>query len=122
MVSYALWLLESSHTSGVCHATMFFSISFSFRVVLQLFDQQDGLRRLVNLVGSQTSTRSRNASVTSRDLLLLLPQISTLEILNPEDNVSVMSDDQVFSSRQTAKHTCMALRRYGRLTSFCLMC
>lgn len=50
MVSYALWLLESSHASGVCHATMFFSISFSFRAVLQLFDQQDGLRRLINLV------------------------------------------------------------------------
>ena len=50
MVSYALWLLESSHAAGVCHATMFFSISFSFRAVLQLFDHQDGLRRLVNLV------------------------------------------------------------------------
>ncbi|XP_029991164.1 DDB1- and CUL4-associated factor 1-like isoform X2 [Sphaeramia orbicularis] len=87
MVSYALWLLESSHASGVCHATMFFSISFSFRAVLQLFDHQDGLRRLVNL-------------------------ISTLEILNTEMNAVVMSDDQIFSSRQTAKHTCMALRRY----------
>uniref|UniRef100_A0A669EXR0 DDB1- and CUL4-associated factor 1 n=1 Tax=Oreochromis niloticus TaxID=8128 RepID=A0A669EXR0_ORENI len=86
-VSYALWLLESSHASGVCHATMFFSISFSFRAVLQLFDQQDGLRRLVNL-------------------------ISTLEILNMESELSRLSDDQVFSSRQTAKHTCMALRRY----------
>ncbi|XP_030581654.1 DDB1- and CUL4-associated factor 1-like isoform X3 [Archocentrus centrarchus] len=87
MVSYALWLLESSHASGVCHATMFFSISFSFRAVLQLFDQQDGLRRLVNL-------------------------ISTLEILNMENEVSRLSDNQVFSSRQKAKHTCMALRRY----------
>ncbi|XP_069371516.1 DDB1- and CUL4-associated factor 1-like isoform X2 [Paralichthys olivaceus] len=87
MVSYAVWLLESSHASGVCHATMFFSISFSFRAMLQLFDQQDGLRRLVNLV-------------------------STLEILNRESEVSIMSDDQVFSSRQTAKHTCMAIRRY----------
>uniref|UniRef100_A0A3Q1ATS5 DDB1- and CUL4-associated factor 1 n=1 Tax=Amphiprion ocellaris TaxID=80972 RepID=A0A3Q1ATS5_AMPOC len=87
MVSYALWLLESSHASGVCHATMFFSISFSFRAVLQLFDLQDGLRRLVNLV-------------------------STLEILKTENEASLMNDDQVFSSRQTAKHTCMALRRY----------
>ncbi|KAK5873153.1 hypothetical protein PBY51_013791 [Eleginops maclovinus] len=86
-VSYALWLLESSHASGVCHATMFFSISFSCRAVLQLFDRHDGLRRLVNLV-------------------------STLQILNTESEVSLMSDDQVFSNRQTAKHTCMALRRY----------
>ncbi|KAK6318699.1 hypothetical protein J4Q44_G00099100 [Coregonus suidteri] len=87
MVGYALWLLECSHASGCCHATMFFSISFSFRAILQLFDHQDGLRRLVNL-------------------------ISTLEILNTEDQGAMLSDDQVFSSRQTAKHTCMALRRY----------
>lgn len=39
-------------------------------------------------------------------------QVSTLEILNTESEASRMSDDQVFSSRQTAKHTCMALRRY----------
>ncbi|KAJ7999324.1 hypothetical protein DPEC_G00193200 [Dallia pectoralis] len=87
MVAYALWLLECSHASGCCHATMFFSISFSFRAVLQLFDQQDGLRRLVNL-------------------------ISTLAILNVDDQGAMLTDDQVFSSRQTAKHTCMALRRY----------
>lgn len=87
VVRYTLWLLECSHASGCCHATMFFSISFSFRAVLELFDHQDGLRRLVNLV-------------------------STLEILNPEDQGALLSDDEIFSSRQTAKHTCMALRRY----------
>uniref|UniRef100_A0A8C1V0G8 DDB1- and CUL4-associated factor 1 n=1 Tax=Cyprinus carpio TaxID=7962 RepID=A0A8C1V0G8_CYPCA len=87
VVSYTLWLLECSHASGCCHATMFFSICFSFRAVLDLFDKQDGLRRLVNL-------------------------ISTLEILNPEDQGALLSDDEIFSSRQTAKHTCMALRRY----------
>ncbi|KAL4655686.1 protein VPRBP-like [Arapaima gigas] len=87
VVGYTLWLLECSHASGCCHATMFFSISFAFRAVLELFDQRDGLRRLVNL-------------------------ISTLEILNPEDQGALLSDDEIFSSRQTAKHTCMALRRY----------
>ncbi|XP_066554396.1 ddb1 and cul4 associated factor 1 isoform X2 [Amia ocellicauda] len=87
VVGYTLWLLECSHASGGCHATMFFSISFSFRAVLELFDKQDGLRRLVNL-------------------------ISTLEILNLEDQGALLSDDEIFSSRQTAKHTCMALRRY----------
>uniref|UniRef100_A0A1A8FD91 Vpr (HIV-1) binding protein n=1 Tax=Nothobranchius korthausae TaxID=1143690 RepID=A0A1A8FD91_9TELE len=87
VVGYTLWLLECSHASGCCHATMFFSISFSFRVILELFDKQDGLRRLVNL-------------------------ISTLEILNPEDQGALLSDDEIFSSRQRAKHTCMALRRY----------
>ncbi|CAH2312559.1 DDB1- and CUL4-associated factor 1 isoform X2 [Pelobates cultripes] len=87
VVNYTLWLMECSHASGCCHATMFFSISFSFRAVLELFDSQDGLRRLVNL-------------------------ISTLEILNLEDQGALLSDDEIFASRQTGKHTCMALRRY----------
>lgn len=87
MVSYALWLLESSHASGVSHATLFFSVSFSLREVLQLFDLKDGLRRLVNL-------------------------ISTLEIINPNNNVPAPSEYQVFTNRQTAKNTSMALCRY----------
>ncbi|KAF3855644.1 hypothetical protein F7725_016367 [Dissostichus mawsoni] len=41
-----------------------------------------------------------------------MERVSTLQILNTESEVSLMSDDQVFSNRQTAKHTCMALRRY----------
>ncbi|XP_053723748.1 DDB1- and CUL4-associated factor 1-like [Synchiropus splendidus] len=87
MVSYGLCLLESSHSSGVCHATLFFSVVFSFRAALQLFDQQDGLRRLVNL-------------------------ISTLDIMNMESEASTLNDDQIFSCRQTARHTCLALLRY----------
>ena len=51
-----LWLLECSHESGRCHATMFFSLAFSFRVLLDLFDQQDGLRKLFNVVSSAAST------------------------------------------------------------------
>ena len=53
--SYVLWLLECSHESGRCHATMFFSMAFPFRVVLELFDMQDGLRKLFNVVRT-TST------------------------------------------------------------------
>ena len=50
MVKYALWLLECSHDSGRCHATLFFSLTCSFRAVLELFDSNDGLRKLVNQV------------------------------------------------------------------------
>lgn len=50
MVKYALWLLECSHDSGNCHATLFFSLTFAFRAVLELFDLGDGLRKLINLV------------------------------------------------------------------------
>ena len=41
----------------------------------------------------------------------LVWQLSTLSILRP-DEAELLSDDEVFGSRQTAKHTCMALRRY----------
>ncbi|XP_075869268.1 DDB1- and CUL4-associated factor 1-like isoform X2 [Nelusetta ayraudi] len=82
VVSYVLWCLEGTQQSVLLQATMFLSVSFSFRPLLQLFDRQDGLRRLVNL-------------------------ISTLD-----SNQSLLSDDQVFSNRQRTKHTCLALRRY----------
>lgn len=65
VVGYTLWLLECSHASGCCHATMFFSISFSFRAVLELFDKQDGLRRLVNLVGTK-KTSARHSTRRAR--------------------------------------------------------
>lgn len=50
MVSYALWLLECSHISSRCNATMFLGLTFSFRVILDLFDSKDGLRKLLNVV------------------------------------------------------------------------
>lgn len=50
VVKYVLWLLECSHYSGRCHATIFFSLTFSFRAILTLFDANDGLRKLVNMV------------------------------------------------------------------------
>jgi len=40
LVKYATWLLECSHESSRCHAALFFSISFQFRVILRLFDQK----------------------------------------------------------------------------------
>ncbi|CAB3993233.1 DDB1- and CUL4-associated factor 1 isoform X1, partial [Paramuricea clavata] len=85
VVKYVLWLLECSHYSGRCHATIFFSLTFSFRAILSLFDANDGLRKLMNM-------------------------LSTLEILT--ESSDVLSDDYLFDCRQTVKHTCMALRRY----------
>ncbi|XP_028407951.1 DDB1- and CUL4-associated factor 1-like [Dendronephthya gigantea] len=85
VVKYVLWLLECSHFSGRCHATIFFSLTFPFRAILSLFDTNDGLRKLINM-------------------------LSTLEILT--ESSDVLSDDYLFDCRQTVKHTCMALRRY----------
>ncbi|KAM7301190.1 DDB1 and CUL4-associated factor 1 isoform X3 [Ixodes scapularis] len=89
LVQYALWLMERSHDSSRCHATMFFGLAFPFRSLLELFDAQDGLRKLLNVM-------------------------STLDVFVRTNNAegSSPSDDQVFASRQTARHVCVALKRY----------
>ncbi|XP_050398769.1 DDB1- and CUL4-associated factor 1 [Patella vulgata] len=87
LVEYALWLLECSHDSSRIHAAMFFSQTFPFKVMLDLFDQQNGLRHLFNA-------------------------ISTLALLNVEDNSENLSEDYVFTMRQTARHVCGAMRMY----------
>lgn len=53
VVKYALWLLSSAHDSGRCHATMFFGLSFQFKIILDEFDNQDGLRKLYNVVSDR---------------------------------------------------------------------
>lgn len=50
VVTYGLWLLSSAHDSGRCHATMFFGLSFQFKLFLDEFDRQDGLRKIYNVV------------------------------------------------------------------------
>ncbi|XP_071960709.1 DDB1- and CUL4-associated factor 1-like [Antedon mediterranea] len=87
LISYGLWLLECSHESGRCHATIFFMLSFNFRAVLDLFDEKDGLRKLFNT-------------------------ITTLDILNLDDQGMLLNDDELFANYQTVKHTCLALKRY----------
>lgn len=52
---YALWLLGCSHDSGRCHATMFFGLAFQFKIILDEFDNQDGLRKLYNVVSNYLS-------------------------------------------------------------------
>ncbi|XP_044588564.1 protein mahjong isoform X2 [Cotesia glomerata] len=86
LVTYALWLLERSHDSGRCHATMFFGCSFPFKIILEEFDAQDGLRKLFNV-------------------------ISTLPILNVEDE-SILNDDEECASRQIVRHVAVALKKY----------
>lgn len=87
LVRYSLWLLECSHDSGRCHATMFFGLSFQFRVILEEFDAQDGLRKLYNVV-------------------------STLPILSIDDAPENINEDEECSARQIVRHVCVALKRY----------
>lgn len=85
VVEYAMWLLGSSHDSGRCHATMFFGLAFQFKVILDEFDRQDGLRKLYNV-------------------------ISVLPILSPEEHS--LNDDEECSARQLIRHVCMSLKKY----------
>ncbi|XP_050427113.1 protein mahjong isoform X2 [Adelges cooleyi] len=88
LVKYALWMLECSHDSSRCHATMFFSYSFQFRIILEIFDNQDGLRKLINVVS-------------------MLPILST-----DEPAFSSLTEDAECSARQIIRHVCVALKRY----------
>ncbi|CAD7012783.1 protein mahjong [Ceratitis capitata] len=91
LVNYVLWLLERSYDSAVCHATMFFGLTFQYKVILDEFDAQDGIRKLYNVV-------------------------SILKILNPSNNddedEEVLNDDLECASRQLVRHVCVALKRY----------
>lgn len=87
LVNYALWLLECSHDSGRCHATMFFGSTFQFKVILEEFDAQDGLRKLHNV-------------------------ISTLPILLSENNSPPLNEDAECAARQIVRHVCLAYKRY----------
>ena len=51
LVKYVLWLVECSHDSGRQWAVMFCGMAAAFRVLLDIFDQQDGVRKLFNSVG-----------------------------------------------------------------------
>ncbi|KAB7500608.1 Protein VPRBP [Armadillidium nasatum] len=52
LVRYALWLLECSHQSSRMHAVMFFGMVFKFRAILERFDEQDGLRKMLNILAT----------------------------------------------------------------------
>eukprot|EP00795_Rhopilema_esculentum_P002363 gene2364-18003_t len=87
LVKYALWLMDSGiHDSARCYSTLFFSLVFTFRAILDLFVSMDGLRRLINTV-------------------------TVLSILRPEE-ARLMANDESFGMRQIIKHTLLALRRF----------
>ena len=53
LIKYVLWLVECSHDSGRQWAVMFCGMITSFRVLLDTFDQQDGVRKLFNSVSKK---------------------------------------------------------------------
>jgi DDB1- and CUL4-associated factor 1 len=66
---------------------MFFLLAFPFQPILEEFDNQDGLRRVYNV-------------------------ISTMELLNSEDMGLDMNEEEQHSARQTIRHVFGCLKRY----------
>ncbi|XP_050502243.1 protein mahjong [Diabrotica virgifera virgifera] len=87
LVKYALWLLECAHDSGRCQSIMFFGLTFQFKVIVDEFDLQDGLRKLHNV-------------------------IATLPILHPDSDRALLNEEVEISYRQIVRHVCVAYRRY----------
>ena len=67
--------MQCSHETGRAFAVMFFGVASSYRVFLDLFDEQDGLRSLYN-------------------------SISVLKILQIDDEASLMTDDEEATQKQ----------------------
>ena len=84
---YSLWLIESGHPSGRTHSIMFFGLVFRFRAILDRFDQQDGLRKLINVMST----------------------MSILHNLNEEDFPEDPNEAMMW---QTVKHVCLAVKSY----------
>lgn len=62
VVALALHLLCCPQDPARRNAALFFGASFVFRSILEAFDAQDGLRKLVNLLRNTASLRSGGAS------------------------------------------------------------
>ncbi|CAN6482841.1 unnamed protein product [Victoria cruziana] len=100
VVELALQLLECSQDQARKNAALFFGAAFVFRAVLDSFDTQDGLPKLLNLLRTAASVRS---GVNSGSLGLS-------NLRNDRAPTEVLSA----SEKQIAYHTCVALRQYFR--------
>ena len=90
LIKYILWLVECSHDSGRQWAVMFCGLASAFRLLLEIFDEQDGVRKLFN-------------------------SISTLQILNPDSDQpvnNILTDDQEYNQRLSIRHVMVTFRLY----------
>lgn len=88
LVSYTLGLLGCNHDSGRCHATMFFGLSFQFKVMIDEFDKQDGLRKLYNVISVSPILRGA------------------------QEEDEALNSDQENAERQVIRHVCVSMKRY----------
>lgn len=102
VVSLALHVLECVQDPARRNAVLFFGASFVFRAILDAFDAQEGLRKMINLLQNAVSLRTGGNS----GLPGTLPTSRTDRAASAEVLTS--------SEKQIAYHTCVALRQYFR--------
>ncbi|GMI83858.1 DDB1-CUL4 associated factor 1 [Hibiscus trionum] len=103
VVELAIQLLETPQDQVRKNAALFFAAAFVFRAVLDAFDAQDGLQKLLGLLNDAASVRSgANSSA------LGLP--GTVSFRNERSPSEVLTS----SEKQIAYHACVALRQYFR--------
>ncbi|XP_027354388.1 DDB1- and CUL4-associated factor homolog 1 isoform X2 [Abrus precatorius] len=103
VVELALQLLECNQDQARKNAALFFAAAFVFRAVLDAFDSQDGLQKLLGLLNDAASVRS---GVNSGALGLS----NSGSLRNDRSSAEVLTS----SEKQIAYHTCVALRQYFR--------
>ncbi|KAL6521720.1 hypothetical protein OROGR_018289 [Orobanche gracilis] len=103
VVELALQLLDCNQDQARKNAELFFAAAFVFRAVLDAFDSQDGLQKLLGLLNAAALVRS---GVNSGALDLS----NTGSLRNDRSSAEVLT----LSEKQIAYHTCVALRQYFR--------
>ncbi|GMI88478.1 DDB1-CUL4 associated factor 1 [Hibiscus trionum] len=103
VVELAIQLLECPQDQVRKNAALFFAAAFVFRAVLDAFDVQDGLQKLLGLLNDAASVRSGANSGA-------LGLSGTASFRNERSPAEVLTS----SEKQIAYHACVALRQYFR--------
>ncbi|KAJ6798378.1 DDB1- and CUL4-associated factor-like protein 1 [Iris pallida] len=102
VVELALQLLECPQDQARKNAAIFFSGAFVFRAILDSFDAQDGLQKMLDVLHGAASVRSGGNSGA-----LGIPNGTLRNERSPAEVLTA-------SEKQIAYHTCVALRQYFR--------
>ncbi|XP_042434385.1 DDB1- and CUL4-associated factor homolog 1-like isoform X1 [Zingiber officinale] len=102
VVELALQLLECAQDLARKNAAIFFAAAFVFRAILDSFDSQEGLQKMLNILHTASSVRSGGNSGA-----LGVPNASARNDRSPGEVLTS-------SEKQIAYHTCVALRQYFR--------
>jgi HIV-1 Vpr-binding protein len=105
IVAVALFLLGCAQDPARRNAALFFGGSFVFRAILDAFDSQDGLRKVLMLLRNAAALRSGGGSGTSS---------AVAASAGSRSDRSLAAEVLTSSGKQIAYHTCVALRQYFR--------